>query len=614
MTVLFDEVLRDAERTGSKYRDICRCRDDLLGFLDRNEWFGQVPAGTGLEIMVPDYGGMRGAVCLWLEAYQKPPREKMELLLKQYQYRLPQTCALYRIFAETEDIADRPGGWKILDFILSSCDRELCLYSQDELDRIIEETRERLPTGNARLLAKFITEEIRKGQYRYEIHSRRQNELKKDAYSLRDFSVMAYCVFNPDSWKENRLVEKAVSSRKNSNLWLFTALHFFGAIRQSDLVRFPVPSLPCSKERLKTMVEDGTYRDEDARGVSEEFVLRLKYLPMHPSKTARYQGIPELKFYLPESLKTALGWILSVRLIHHREGEALVEPVQDLISGKRFFGEAFAEALGNRRFQTRRANKAYMQGIELVTEDEPGKPKGYMLAALARSHKGGISSIPEMTDIYLKDATFSGYRPEFILREMFERGIFGFIPAMMLERYAGDGYRTLDVSRQTDLIRSIGLDALQIEEVTLLVETALEKARAVVTAIPEEGLGTALQRIANGAAASRQEETLCLRVAVGLSCVDPLRGGCIGCGYEIYTKAAFHLLMKEYVRISRLKKEAQGIEKSRLRNLLLQGILPAVREMVVSLPLLYPGAETGILLEMMERGTRDADGGRLTGF
>ena len=460
MTVLFDEVLRDAERTGSKYRDICRCRDDLLGFLDRNAWFGQVPAGTGLEIMVPDYEGMRGAVCLWLEAYQKPPREKMELLLKQYQYRLPQTCALYRTFAETEDIADRPGGWKILDFILSSCDRELCLYSQDELDRIMEETRERLPTGNARLLAKFITEEIRKGQYRYEIHSRRQNELKKDAYSLRDFSVMAYCVFNPDSWKENRLVEKAVSSRKNANLWLFTALHFFGAIRQSDLVRFPVPSLPCSKERLKTMVEDGTYRDEDARGVSEELVLRLKYLPMHPSKTARYQGIPELKFYLPESLKTALGWILSVRLIHHREGEALVEPVQDLISGKRFFGEAFAEALGNRCFQTRRANKAYMQGIELVTEDEPGKPKGYMLAALARSHKGGISSIPEMTDIYLKDAAFSGYRPEFILREMFERGIFGFIPAMMLERYAGDGYRTLDVSRQTDLIRSIGLDAL----------------------------------------------------------------------------------------------------------------------------------------------------------
>ena len=478
----------------------------------------------------------------------------------------------------------------------------------------MEETKGRLPAGNARLLAKFLTEAIRKGQYRYEIHSRRQNELKKDAYPLRDFSVMAYCVFNPDSWKENRLVEKAVSSRKNANLWLFTALHFFGAIRQSDLVRFPVPLLPVPKETLKAMIEGGTYSDEDARGVSEELVLRMKYQPMRPSKTARHQGIPELKFYLPESLKTAMGWILSIRLIHHREGEPLVEPVQDLLSGKRFFGEAFAEALGNRRFQTRRANKAYMQGIELVTEDVPGKPKGYMLAALARSHKGGIGSIPEMTDIYLKDASFSGYRPEFILREMFERGIFGFIPAMMLERYAGDRYGRLDVACQTDLIRSIGLDALQIEEVSLLVETALEKAKAVVAAIPEEGLGAALQRIANGSAASRQEETLCLRVAAGLPCMDPLRGGCIGCGYEIYTKAAFHLLMKEYVRISRIKKEAQGMEKVRLKKLLLQGILPAAREMVVSLPLLYPGAETGILLEMMERGMRDADGGRLTGF
>ena len=145
-------------------------------------------------------------------------------------------------------------------------------------------------------------------------------------------------------------------------------------------------------------------------------------------------------------------------------------------------------------------------------------------------------------------------------------------------------------------------------------ETALEKAKAVVAAIPEEGLGAALQRIANGSAASKQEETLCLRVAAGLPCMDPLRGGCIGCGYEIYTKAAFHLLMKEYVRISRIKKEAQGMEKVRLKKLLLQGILPAAREMVVSLPLLYPGAETGILLEMMERGMRDADGGRLTGF
>ena len=37
-------------------------------------------------------------------------------------------------------------------------------------------------------------------------------------------------------------------------------------------------------------------------------------------------------------------------------------------------------------------------------------------------------------------------------------------------------------------------------------------------------------------------------------------------------------------------------------------------EMTASLPMLYPGAETEILLEMMERGMRDANGGRLTGL
>ena len=35
-------------------------------------------------------------------------------------------------------------------------------------------------------------------------------------------------------------------------------------------------------------------------------------------------------------------------------------------------------------------------------------------------------------------------------------------------------------------------------------------------------------------------------------------------------------------------------------------------EMVESLPMLYPGADMEIILEMMERGMRDADGSRLT--
>lgn len=613
MAVLFDEVLKDAAQLQSRYRDICRCRDDLLGFLDRNGWFGQLPEGAGREMAVGDYESMRGPVRLWLSAYQKTPREKLSLLLDAYSGQMPETCGLYRKFAAREGIEDEPGGWKILDFILSACDRELSGYSTEELDCLMEKTSEMLPVRSTKLFAKFAAEVSGNGSScRYDIHPRRQEGRRKGAYPVREFSVMAYCIFNEESWKENRLVEKALDSARYADLWLFAALHFLGALRQTDITRLPVPSLPCPADAVEGMLRSGNYREEDLRNVSEELLLRLKYLPMYPSKTERYQGVPELKLFIPESLKAAAGLILTVKLLHHKEGEPLVRPIQDIVSVRKFFGVAFTEALGERRFQTRRANRSYLQGIELVTANEPGRPKGYMLAALARSHRGGIATLPEVTDLYLKDASFSGYRPEFILREMFERGIFGFIPALLLERYAGDTYRCLDVSRQTELIRCIGLDAGQLEEVTLLVERSLEAGREIVAALPEDRLGPALQMVASGAAASRQAETLCLCTAAGMACRDPLRGGCIGCGYEIYTKAAFHLLMKEYTTITELKNTAAGPERERLKNILVRGIIPAVGQMIESLPVLYPGADMEIMTGMLERRLRNTDDSRCT--
>lgn len=608
--ILFDEVLKDAAQVQSAYRDICRCRDDLLGFLDRNGWFGQAPEGSGREMAVSDYESMRGPIRLWLSAYQRTPREKLSVLLDTYSGQLPETCRRYRKFVAREGISDEPSGWKILDFILSACGRELSGYSAEELDCLMEKTSEMLPVRSTKLFAKFAAEVSGDSSCRYDIHPRRQAEIRKEAYPVREFSVMAYCVFNEASWEANGLVIKALDSVRYADLWLFAALHFLGALRQTDITRLPVPSLPYPPDTVEGMLRSGSYRDADARGVSEELLLRLKYLPMYPSKTERYQGVPELKLFIPESLKAAMGLIITIKLLHHKENEPLVRPVQDIVSIRRFFGTQFIEALGERRFQTRRANKSYLQGIELVTADGPGRPKGYMLAALARSHKGGIGALPEITDIYLKDAAFSGYRPEFILREMFERGIFGFIPVLLLERYAGDGYRRLDVPRQTELIRCIGLDAGQLEEAALLVERSLEASREIVASIPEGRLGDALQMAASGAAASRQPETLCLRTAVGMPCCDSLRGGCIGCGYEIFTKAAFHLLMKEYTAITELKNRASGPERERLKNILSRGIIPAVGQMLESLPMLYPGADMETMTGMLERRLKDTDDSR----
>ena len=92
-------------------------------------------------------------------------------------------------------------------------------------------------------------------------------------------------------------------------------------------------------------------------------------------------------------------------------------------------------------FRARSANKSYLQAIfvmanpvlELRNDNEPLLTKGYMLAALAKkSQRGPMRSYAEMTATYLRDAKFSGLTPEFVMSELFERGVLSFIPAMLL--------------------------------------------------------------------------------------------------------------------------------------------------------------------------------------
>jgi len=231
-----------------------------------------------------------------------------------------------------------------------------------------------------------------------------------------------------------------------------------------------------------------------------------------------------------------------------------------------------------------------------------------MLAALARSHKGGIGSLPEITDIYLKDANFTGYKPEFIIREMFERGIFSFIPAILLEMYGGESYKKLPVSAQTELICGLGLDALQVENIAESLWRSFSAARHTVMSLLSGLPDTAsirvntfriLQNIASGAAPSRQPEYLCLMTAAARACPKASRDSCLGCGYEIYTKSAMHLLMNEYVRLSTQK----GADALRGKRIIETAVMPAVEEMLSAMQSLYPGGDSSAILDVIvERG------------
>ena len=397
-------------------------------------------------------------------------------------------------------------------------------------------------------------------------------------------------------------------SERDATLWLFVSLHFICGWRGTDLVRLPMPTLPCDGTKIREQLEMGNF---DAENIINELEFRLRYTPLEPKKTEIYENVPELKLFVPESLRKPMGIILAAAISHHesvKPGKSFLRRIGNRSHIVSFFGESFVEICGGHNFNSRRANKAYLQGIEMMADISSNQPKGYMLAALARSHKGGFGTLPETTDIYLRDAKFSGYRPEFIAREMFERGVFSFIPALMMEMYAKNNYTTLPVPIQTKVLAEIGITPYGLEELAKMVDSALIRARNAIAEImkrPEDIRGSIadiLQNIASGNAPGRQEGILCLMTASGSACADTRRNCCIGCGYEIYTKTILHCLSKEYSRLIAAKNEVDPAESVRCTKILKEAVMPAITEMFMSIKRLYPDADMKDMINVTEMG------------
>jgi len=622
---LFAEAAKMAASLGSLYRNNSFGKRDLLEYMDANNWFGinAVTKDGEPVIIADDFERFRELLALWLSAYKKPGPEKIDLMLRHFNGLYPVTCRLYREFLLQTGRKGEPAAWKLLDYIFSEIDREIVDYKESGLNDLLKRADTGISLNCARLLAEFLSASMHEGKYLtewiYHFESREQPEIINDAYALNDFSIMAYCVFNNEMWLKLDLVKKAAKSKTYADLWLYTALHFICALRTGDMTRLPAPALPCNGETVTKRILGGGFSVQDACALVDELCARLKLKPLKPSKTSAHDNVPSLKLFVPETLKEPLGVIIALALAHHPEakpGDRFIVPNDNLGSVRDFFGEHFVNALGKRRFSSRRCNKSYLQGISTDSQDdEMGKPKGYMLAALARSHKSGIGSLAKTTDIYLKDARFSGYSPEFIIREMFERGILSFIPAILLETYCGHDYTALPVQTQTLLIGEVGLDAHHIEWMMAASDRALIKSRIAVNSILhdlsaiKEGIGGVLQNIAAGGAPSHQEECLCLMTAAGFSCRFPERGGCVGCGYEIYTKAAMHTLMKEYARLAGLKNGAAAENAWRYEKILEQAILPAVSEMIAAVKLYCDDNNMAEYLDIVERGIEHAGHG-----
>lgn len=611
---LFIHAGQLAEGSNSLYRGIRHDRARLLEYMDANGWFGFEPSVRDKTpyISNEDAAKINGLLALWLSAFKQPNHAKLDVLLSYFEPTYPETCRLYRAFTSASEIADKAHTWKLLDCMFANIEKEITACGEDEIEAFVKLLDADSSLASARVFADFVRY-VKLSEWDYNFGPRGKPEAENGAYPLSDFAVMAYCVFNDDMWREQRLVEKAVASPRYAGLWLYTAMQFVCALRGTDLARLPAPQLPYEPELVLSDITNGEFPKNLAAALTDELIFRLDMKGVKPAKTKEYQGVPEIKLPIPESLRVPLGIIIAIAIAHRPDvepGGQFIFPGDYRQMYKQFFGEEFVAAMGKRRLSVRRCNKSYLQGIDLTASlnDEPGKPKGYILAALARSHKGGIGKLPEITEIYLKDASFTGYSPEFIAREMFERGVFSFIPCALLEIYSGEGFKLMPIRSQTLLISEVGLRPNQIDELLTVAEAGLHKARDTVTALignagmDMQGVGSVLQNIASGYASARTSECLCLMTAVGRTCPYPDRSGCIGCGCEILTKSALHLLAREFGRQKHMRENSPKSDTWRYTAILNSAVVPAIDEIISCAKALSPDVDTSPLLEIVERG------------
>ena len=611
----YSVVAQQAKASESLYVGNATDKSNLVDFMEMNGWFGvdvhicgekQADTDRGdyyLDAM--EAGRLTENICLWLDAYGRSDAEKLAVLAGYGAGKFPDTTSKYVSYIKESSLEEDANSWRLLDYLLSVLRKELLDADEDEMQSILDRVSREMPQVTTKLFISFwekIQKETGKNGWTYRLHARSRRK-ENTAYPMRDFSRMAYCIFNEAYWEKRHLVEKACTSETNANLWAFLALHFVCGMRATDIERIPKPEIPCCGRDFRDRLLKKQIND--AAMFSKNIQLRMKYKSRHPHKTSSYSGIPELKLFIPVSLEKPMGVILAVAASYHDDIEAgmpFIKAARNVAVIKKFLGEPFAEALGWNNFSSRRANKSYLQGIEAAAGmGGADAPKGYMIAALARSHKGGIGTLPDITEIYLKDAAFSGYTPEFIAKEMFERGVFGFIPHILLETYAGEAYGKLGIDRQTTLIQSIGISPSGIEGLAELAVKGYQMAKETVAELIADGtdMCLVLQRIASGAAPGKDAGSLCILAACGYLCRRNESRTCIGCRYEIYTKSVMHQMMKEYQRMKPLCSSEDGW---RYRKMIREAVLPMAGELLHSVKKLYPDADMVLLAEIMERG------------
>ncbi|WP_270282551.1 hypothetical protein [Streptococcus salivarius] len=573
-------------------------REKVSEFLLDNEWFGVSINLDDYTISEKDAEVLKNHIKNYLTT--PPGIKSMEAIFSK---KFPSTSELFNQFVKEEKLG-KSDTFYLLDFLAYNLTKDLFLYSDSEVEKLVEVATENLTKLLGNVLIQFIKWLLNKGVTRYrvsfEMTKRYTIESTNGAYELDEYLELMYYLFNEDYIIKNDMLSKAANSKNYADTWLYLGLHFICALRSTDLERLGHPKLTREPLEVLEAVVDGTWSSSEARRTLLSITTRLTYLNLTPNKTKNASNVAQLKFHVPESCQVLIGTLLAICEAHfqlqipYNAENPLIRQIKTYEKITSYMGEEIGNLFLERNFSSRSANKSYLQSVAMLADDVLEEKselniKGYFLAALARSHKGDFNEFAQTTTTYLKDAQLGQLKPEMVAKELFERGVLSMIPSMLLTIVTRGKYKKLSPSQQTQMIKSLDLTPVEIEKtLELSIRADLRSQQALKTLVENnvepEQLLTICHRIGNGEAFSKQGESMCLLSALGKLCPYDDRQHCVGCQYELQTKTTLLLLIGEFNRLNKqYQKLKNELERGKVRAILEQQIKPCLTEMLEAL-------------------------------
>lgn len=287
---------------------------EIINFFQDRRWFDDPPE---IRDGIPYLSDSQMTV------YEANLREFLETenIDDAFSSKFSQTAGLFRKFAKEERLSSNTKFY-ITDFMLYNMQKEITLYTDEDMDELMQSVCDELTKEHGDVFTFFIgwIRLNHKTRYHrnYVLEQRYSMNINNQAYDMDEYLELLYYLFCPTYIEENNMYVRAAESMNYTDTWLYLAIHFICALRTTDLERIYHPMLPYSAQEVIDRIKDDTFSENDARYVILSINTRMCVLPLTPNKTKAHSGISSVKFCIPDSCEVHFGKLFALAEAHRQ--------------------------------------------------------------------------------------------------------------------------------------------------------------------------------------------------------------------------------------------------------------------------------------------------------